>query len=97
MGEQEGRVEIGPHRASREVGELQLGPRRFEHMPREGRPGRGQLFEDPSLRILDGDAIGAEPCAPIVGSERLMGRPFLDEPNGHIGPFEFPGLSFHAP
>src|SRR5215472_10311365 len=25
--------------------------------------GCGQLFEDLSLRILDGDAIGAEPCA----------------------------------
>ena len=26
-----------------------------------------------------------------------MGRPFLAEPNGHIGPFEFAGLSFQAP
>ena len=43
------------------------------------------------------DAIGAEPCAPVVGSERLMGRPFLAEPNGHSGPFEFAELSFQAP
>jgi len=66
-------------------------------MPGEGRPGRGQLFEKLSLRILDGDAIGAEPCEPIVGSERLMGRPFFAKPDCHIGPFKFPGLSFQAP
>ena len=46
------------------------------------------------MRVFDGDAIGAEPCAPVVGSEGLMGRPFLAEPNGHIGPFEFAGLPF---
>src|SRR6516164_8248658 len=94
MQRQERQVEVGPHRVAREVGELGLGPGRFERMPSEGRPGCGQLFEDLSLRILDGDAIGAEPCAPIVGSERLMGRPFLAEPNSHSGPFEFAELTF---
>ena len=49
------------------------------------------------MRILDSDAIRAEPCAPIILSERLMGRPFLVEPNGHSGPFEFAELSFQAP
>src|SRR5579859_3939333 len=66
-------------------------------MPGERRPGRDQLVENLSLRILDGDAIGREPRAPIVGSERRVGRRFLAEPDGHIGPFELAGLSFQAP
>ena len=83
--EQEGYVQVGPHRAADKVGKLQFRPRRFQHMTRKGRARVSHFPEHSSITCFESDLAGLEAGPAAVRAKREMQSPFGAKPYRDAG------------
>jgi len=68
-GKEKRSAQIRPHRASHEVGELQIGPRGLESVSLERRPGLKEFFNDFTVRVLQRDPLRFKAGPSILRAE----------------------------
>src|SRR5882672_312544 len=77
QGEEERRIQIGPHGIAGEVRQLQAVPRSVERVTLEGLAWIGSFLHDATVTRLDGDSVRLKGRVSIRLSERPMRRPLL--------------------
>src|SRR6202034_1056126 len=68
-GKEKRSAQIRPHRASHEVGELQIGPRGLQSVSLERRPGLKEFFNDFTVRVLQRDPLRFKAGPSILRAE----------------------------